>query len=66
MSGSIGKVPFSPPRWLSHIVLNNFLDQGTHLLATQQKHVLNWEAKAVRQQVESGGLTSTSQQECSQ
>jgi hypothetical protein len=59
MSGTIGKVPFSPPRWFSHIFLNNFLDQDTHLLATQQKHVLTWEQKAVKQQVESGELTST-------
>jgi phenylpropionate dioxygenase-like ring-hydroxylating dioxygenase large terminal subunit len=46
MSCSITKAPFFPPRWLMHLVLNNFLDQDTHLLATQQKHVLQWEAAA--------------------
>jgi phenylpropionate dioxygenase-like ring-hydroxylating dioxygenase large terminal subunit len=61
MSGSISKLPFSPPRWFFNIIVNNFLDQDTHLLETQQKHVLNWEAKAVKQQVESGELASSTE-----
>lgn len=43
-----------------HIFVNNFLDQDTHLLATQQTHVLRWEAKAVKKQLETGELNSTS------
>jgi len=45
MSAAIGKIPFSPPRWLVHIGLNNFLDQDTYLLYTQQKNVLEKEAE---------------------
>jgi len=30
-------------RWLLHVFLNNFLDQDTFLLATQQPHVLREE-----------------------
>ena len=60
MSGSVSNAPFFPPRWLMHIALNNFLDQDTHLLATQQKHVMSWEAKAVKQQLERGELLTAS------
>ena len=47
MSAAIGKVPFSLPRWLLHVSLNNFLDQDTHLLATQQRYILDKEAEIV-------------------
>jgi hypothetical protein len=47
MSAAIGKMPFSLPRWLMHVSLNNFLDQDTHLLATQQRYVLDVEAEVV-------------------
>mmetsp|Transcript_22489 Transcript_22489/g.31548 ORF Transcript_22489/g.31548 Transcript_22489/m.31548 type:complete len:627 (-) Transcript_22489:75-1955(-) len=49
MSASVAKTPFSIPRWIMHIVLNNFLDQDTHLLATQQRHVLSAEAKNIQE-----------------
>jgi phenylpropionate dioxygenase-like ring-hydroxylating dioxygenase large terminal subunit len=49
MSCSLTKAPVAPPRWFTHIFVNNFLDQDTHLLATQQKHVLQWEAQALKQ-----------------
>jgi phenylpropionate dioxygenase-like ring-hydroxylating dioxygenase large terminal subunit len=49
MSASIAKSPISIPRWIMHIVINNFLDQDTHLLATQQKYVLSAEAKNVKE-----------------
>lgn len=47
MSAAVGKLPISIPRWLMHLNLNNFLDQDTHLLATQQRYVLEAEAEAV-------------------
>jgi phenylpropionate dioxygenase-like ring-hydroxylating dioxygenase large terminal subunit len=47
MSAAIAKAPFSLPRWFMHINLNNFLDQDTHLLATQARHVLKAEAASV-------------------
>ena len=47
MSAAIGKLPISIPRWIMHLNLNNFLDQDTHLLATQQRYVLEAEADAV-------------------
>ncbi|GMI12619.1 hypothetical protein TrRE_jg4521 [Triparma retinervis] len=46
MSAAVGRLPFSVPRWLQHVSLNNFLDQDTHLLATQQPYVLAAEYKA--------------------
>ena len=46
-AASVGKaLPFSPPRWATHVALNNFLDQDTHLLATQQPRVLAAELAA--------------------
>ena len=52
MSCSIGKTPFSTPKWILSVALNNFLDQDTYLLAGQQKHVLLAEAAAVKEQTE--------------
>lgn len=49
MSCLVLKAPFFAPRWLVHSLFNNFLDQDTHLLATQQKHVLQWEANATKE-----------------
>lgn len=51
MSAAIGKLPISIPRWFLHVNLNNFLDQDTHLLATQQRNVLAEEAKILMQKV---------------
>ena len=48
MSGAVFKAPFSLPRWAMTINLMNFLDQDTYLLATQQQHVLKYEAEAVQ------------------
>eukprot|EP00581_Thalassiosira_minuscula_P011322 CAMPEP_0183727866 /NCGR_PEP_ID=MMETSP0737-20130205/26591_1 /TAXON_ID=385413 /ORGANISM="Thalassiosira miniscula, Strain CCMP1093" /LENGTH=698 /DNA_ID=CAMNT_0025959617 /DNA_START=9 /DNA_END=2102 /DNA_ORIENTATION=+ len=45
MSATIGKLPFSLPRWLMHINLNNFLDQDTFLLCGQHRAVLKREAE---------------------
>ena len=49
LSTFVAKLPpyFPLPRWLGHVVLNNFLDQDTHLLGTAQKYVLEAEAKAL-------------------
>jgi len=50
MSATLVKAPFRIiPRWLSHIFLNNFVDQDTYLLATQQKYVLSAERKAMKE-----------------
>lgn len=45
MSAAIGKTPFSFPRWLVHMNLNNFLDQDTFLLCGQNRAVLKREAE---------------------
>lgn len=52
----MAKLPplFPLPRWLGHIVLNNFLDQDTHLLASAQKYVLDAEAKALVEAEQNG------------
>ena len=34
-----------PPRWVTQMAVNNFLDQDTQLLATQQRHVLAVESQ---------------------
>eukprot|EP00468_Gymnochlora_sp_CCMP2014_P003494 CAMPEP_0167748314 /NCGR_PEP_ID=MMETSP0110_2-20121227/4771_1 /TAXON_ID=629695 /ORGANISM="Gymnochlora sp., Strain CCMP2014" /LENGTH=482 /DNA_ID=CAMNT_0007633319 /DNA_START=108 /DNA_END=1556 /DNA_ORIENTATION=- len=47
LSCAVAKLPFAVPRTLSHIQLNNFLDQDTYLLATEQPHVLRNEAEAI-------------------
>ena len=49
LSTFVAKLPpyFPLPRWLGHVVLNNFLDQDTHLLGTAQKYVLEAEARAL-------------------
>lgn len=49
MSIFVAKMPswLKVPRWLGHIILNNFLDQDTHLLITAQKYILDAEAKAL-------------------
>ena len=48
MAAGVGRLPFSIPRWLQHVGLNNFLDQDTHLLATQQPYVLQAEYDAAK------------------
>ena len=53
------KAPFDVPRWMVHIFLNNFLDQDTFLLATQQRNVLSAEAKVVRGMKENGTLNKS-------
>jgi phenylpropionate dioxygenase-like ring-hydroxylating dioxygenase large terminal subunit len=48
MSASYAKIPKFiplPPRWWMQIAVNNFLDQDTQLLATQQRHVLATESQ---------------------
>lgn len=45
MAASVSRAPFSIPRWLVHISLNNFLDQDTFLLCGQHRAVLKREAE---------------------
>jgi len=56
LSTFVAKLPpfFPLPRWLGHVVLNNFLDQDTHLLGTAQKYVLDAEAKALAEAEQNG------------
>ena len=56
LSTFVAKIPplFPLPRWLGHVVLNNFLDQDTHLLASAQKYVLDAEAKALVEAEQNG------------
>ena len=49
MSAAVGKTPFSIPRWMVHINLNNFLDQDTFLLLGQHRSVLKREAEGYLQ-----------------
>lgn len=44
-----------PPRWLTKLMLDNFLDQDTYLLATQQHNILSQEAEDVRQMLKDHG-----------
>eukprot|EP00568_Trieres_chinensis_P000743 CAMPEP_0183298570 /NCGR_PEP_ID=MMETSP0160_2-20130417/5542_1 /TAXON_ID=2839 ORGANISM="Odontella Sinensis, Strain Grunow 1884" /NCGR_SAMPLE_ID=MMETSP0160_2 /ASSEMBLY_ACC=CAM_ASM_000250 /LENGTH=695 /DNA_ID=CAMNT_0025460637 /DNA_START=83 /DNA_END=2170 /DNA_ORIENTATION=- len=46
LSASIGRVPFSVPRWIVQLNLLNFVDQDTYLLKTQERYVLEAEARA--------------------
>lgn len=39
----------SIPRWITKLFTDNFLDQDTYLLATQQKHILSAEAKEIKE-----------------
>jgi phenylpropionate dioxygenase-like ring-hydroxylating dioxygenase large terminal subunit len=55
MGGALGR---KIPRWVIKLGLDNFLDQDTYLLATQQHHILSQEAKDVRDMLnEATGLT---------
>jgi len=47
MAGGMSSIQV--PRWLNHLVVLNFLDQDTYLLATQQKHVMAREAQELRE-----------------
>ncbi|KAL7464669.1 hypothetical protein ACHAXS_005014, partial [Conticribra weissflogii] len=58
MSAAISKAPFSVPRWILHVSLNNFLDQDTFLLCGQHKAVLQKEAEGYM------NLGGTSDKEC--
>ena len=46
LTAAVTQAPFLPPRWVIHLGLNSFLDQDTHLLATQQPRVLQRELEA--------------------
>ena len=45
LSAAVSKAPFATPRWITHIMLNNFLDQDTFLLLGQNRAVLKKEAE---------------------
>ena len=45
MSAGVSKSP--PPRWMTMLFLQNFLDQDTYLLATQQQYILQQEAQDI-------------------
>mmetsp|Transcript_13194 Transcript_13194/g.37121 ORF Transcript_13194/g.37121 Transcript_13194/m.37121 type:complete len:483 (+) Transcript_13194:402-1850(+) len=54
MAGSLSKV--KTPRWLSHLMFANFVDQDTYLLATQQQYVLSREADELRGLLKESGI----------
>jgi len=60
MSAAVGKTPFKLPRWIIHVLLNQFLDQDTPLVASQQPAVLSAEAEAIEK--DSGGKTKGNRQ----
>ena len=47
MSAGFSKKP--PKNWMTKLFLDNFLDQDTYLLATQQHNILQQEAKDIRE-----------------
>lgn len=47
---------FKVPKWLSYMVINNFLDQDTFLLATQQQNILPKEAEDLRTMMKEQGI----------
>ena len=51
MSAAVVKkpVPLLSRRWITKLILDNFLDQDTYLLATQQQYILGQEARDLRQ-----------------
>jgi hypothetical protein len=56
MSAGFSKKP--PKNWLTKMFLDNFLDQDTYLLATQQQYILQQEAKDIRKMLQDGKLTT--------
>ena len=57
MSAALSKS--KAPRWIFKLFLDNFLDQDTYLLATQQKYTLSHEAEEVRTMQESSRRSSS-------
>uniref|UniRef100_A0A0G4GVX5 Rieske domain-containing protein n=1 Tax=Chromera velia CCMP2878 TaxID=1169474 RepID=A0A0G4GVX5_9ALVE len=56
------------PRWLQHLFINNFLDEDSHLLCTQQPRTLSAELRAhvkrkEEEKEESGSMTERGQTE---
>lgn len=49
MAAGLSKM--APPRFLTKLLLDNFLDQDTYLLATQQHHILSAEANELRDMI---------------
>ena len=52
MAASVAKMKV--PRWLTTIMLDNFLDQDTYLLATQQQNQLPLEVSDIRDMIKEG------------
>lgn len=55
MAAAFSKRP--PKNWLTKLLLDNFLDQDTYLLATQQQHILQQEATDIRTMLKEERLT---------
>lgn len=60
MACSIAKIPrwINIPRWIGQVIVNNFLDQDTYLLATQQRHVLALESQLTKE-IQQGDESTT-------
>lgn len=54
MAGGLSSVKV--PRWINYLMVANFLDQDTFLLATQQRNVLSMEADDLRALMEEQGI----------
>ena len=54
LSGGLSS--FSTPRWINHLLVANFVDQDTYLLATQQNKVLSMEADELRTLMKKHGI----------
>lgn len=57
MAATVAK--FATPRWLQKVVTDNFLDQDTYLLATQQQNILSAEAKEIQEMMKDDVSLST-------
>jgi hypothetical protein len=49
------KTPVPVPAWVANAGVNNFIDQDTYLLATQQQYVLKAEVKAIKIMMDESG-----------
>lgn len=57
MATGLSTSGIKPPRWLSHLIVANFVDQDTFLLATQQHNLLPMEADDLRVGMEERGIS---------
>eukprot|EP00957_Ditylum_brightwellii_P107022 8165907-Ditylum_brightwellii.AAC.1 len=63
---SSGIFPLEVSRWVFAIIITNFLDQGTYLLATQQKNLLVKEADESHHMMKEQGIDANNTENAKQ